>query len=143
MGRVRAAVFADARCSVRGAPRSWFDRPGRNLSRARLVLRGGAGHPCDVRSKSEVARVLVSVARLQSHGHCRFVKLDGRLGALRSCHRPIFHRATGRTRWSLKLKHSLPPGLYQAQSRALNGAGSRERSVRYRTPRNLITFRLR
>jgi DNA-binding beta-propeller fold protein YncE len=143
MGRVRAANFADARCSARGAPRSWFDQPGRRPSRARLVLRGAAGHPCDVRSQSAVARVLVSVARLHSGGRCRFVTTTGRLGPLRSCRRPLFHVAAGRTRWSLKLKRSLPPGLYQAQARALDAAGNRERSVRYGTPRNLITFRLR
>jgi hypothetical protein len=96
-----------------------------------------------VRSKSAVARVLVSVARLHSRGRCRFVKTNGRLGPLRSCRRPVFHRATGQTRWALKLKRSLPRGLYQAQSRAIDAAGNRERSVRYRTPRNLVTFRLR
>jgi DNA-binding beta-propeller fold protein YncE len=144
MGRVRTAEFADARCAARGAPRSWFDQPGRNLSQARLVLRGGAGQPCDARSKSEVAQVLVSVARLHSGQRCRFVGANGRLGPLRSCHRPVFQPATGRTRWSLKLKRRLPPGLYQAQARALDGAGNRERSARYSTrPRNLITFRLR
>ena len=142
MGRVQAATFADTGCATRTAPRSWIDRPGRGLSRRRLVLRGGAGHPCDVRSKSEVAQVLVSVARLQSHGRCRFVTTDGRLGALRSCRRPIFRRANGRTRWSLKLRRSLPPGVYQAQARAFNAAGGRERSVRYRAPQNLMTFRL-
>jgi DNA-binding beta-propeller fold protein YncE len=143
MGRVQAANFADAACAARGATRSWFDRGPRARSRRRLVLRGGASHPCDVRSKSAVARVLVSVARLHSRGRCRFVKTNGRLGPLRSCRRPVFHRATGQTRWALKLKRSLPRGLYQAQSRAIDAAGNRERSVRYRTPRNLVTFRLR
>jgi DNA-binding beta-propeller fold protein YncE len=144
MGRVRAADFADDRCRNPGAQRSWFDRPGRRLSRARLVLRGGASHPCDVRGRSEVARVLVSVGRLHSNKRCRFVGANGRLGPMRSCHRPVFHRATGQTRWALNLRRALPPGLYQAQARAFDGAGNRERSVRYRTlPRNLITFRLR
>jgi hypothetical protein len=72
------------------------------------------------------------------------VTAAGRLGAARSCDRPRFRRARGGARWTLRVRRTLPAGLYQAQTQAVDRAGNRERSVRIRTARrNLIRFRLR
>jgi DNA-binding beta-propeller fold protein YncE len=143
MGKVRVADYGPA-CRDRIPPRSGFDRRNSSLSSSRVVLRGQATDSCDQYWEGDVTRVLVSVGRLQGGKRCRFVGGDGRLGRVRSCFSPVFHRATGTTRWSLRLKRSLPPGTYQAQARAFDGVGQRERSVRYITrPHNLITFRVR
>jgi DNA-binding beta-propeller fold protein YncE len=154
MGTVRVADLRAAGCADRVAPRSWVERRRSTLSRGGVVVRGRASDACDGRSPGRVDRVLVSVGRLEGRGRCRFVRPDGRLGATRSCYRPVFRRASGGARWALRVARRLPPGLYQAHSQAVDAAGNRElsrpratraeRRARRRTPpRNLMTFRLR
>jgi hypothetical protein len=141
--RVPGFGAAAGSCIDRVAPRSSVSRRASRLAGRRLLLRGRASDRCGDGSRRRVARVLVSVGRLSAHKRCRFVGRSGRLGRPRSCYRPVFLRARGRERWSIRLPRRLPPGLYQAQSHAIDRAGNRERSVRVsRTPRNLITFRV-
>jgi DNA-binding beta-propeller fold protein YncE len=143
MGRVQVADYGPA-CRDRLAPVSGFDRRRSSFSRNRLVLRGQASDRCDQHYEGNVDRVLVSVGQLLGNKRCRFVEATGRLGPVRSCFRPTFHRASGQASWALRVRRALPPGVYQAQSLGFDGSSNREPHVRYRTrPHNLITFRLR
>ena len=145
MGNVRVADYGPA-CRDLALPVSWFERRRTRLSSARIVLRGRASDRCDQHYDGAVRRVIVSVGRLQGNRRCRFVGSNGRLGPTRSCYRPVMHRASGTTSWTMRLKRALPPGTYQAQARAIDRSGNMERTVRYRNrprPHNLITFRVR
>jgi YVTN family beta-propeller protein len=145
MGAVRVADYGPG-CRDRVPPLSAVERRRSSLSSSRIVLRGRASDRCDRHYEGQVARVLVSVGRLQGNGLCRFVGANGRLGAMRSCYRPLLRRASGSARWTMRLTRALPPGVYQAQVRAVDRAGNMEPTVRYRNrprPHNLITFRVR
>jgi hypothetical protein len=101
-----------------------------------LVASGTAGERhCRGASASErrherVAHVYVMIYKRASHGHCRFLRRDGTFTRPRSCYRPIEFRASGRTRWHLRLRIRIPPGVYIVRSDAVDGYGRHQRHTR-------------
>lgn len=100
------------------------------------------GRGSSKRSLVRVTRVDVAVRRLGAG--CRWLARDGGFrsrppGAKGSCPRPVWLRAAGTRRWSLATG-SLPPGRYEALSRATIGAGFREARFGARDG-NRVTFR--
>jgi hypothetical protein len=72
------------------------------------------------------------VARHHTHPSCHELGRDGKLhrlrvGTHRSCTPTIFLRASGTTKWTLRLHTHLPKGSYVAISRATDTAGNVER----------------
>jgi hypothetical protein len=61
------------------------------------------------------------IYRPASHGRCRFLRRNGKLAAPRPCTRPIEYRATGTSRWKLRLPILIPPGVYLVRSDAVDG----------------------
>ncbi|HEX2503049.1 MAG TPA: DUF4430 domain-containing protein [Miltoncostaeaceae bacterium] len=105
------------------APGSRITHP-RIGSRRRTVvaIRGVAGP-----DRSDVARVEVALAR-RVGTQCRFRARSGGLTAPRPCSRQLYLRArTAGGNWTLGLGKGLAPGLWRVWSRAVDGAGNRER----------------
>jgi hypothetical protein len=108
------------------APRSRVTRGSLRASRDRLALAGTTRAPgCGPRGPGRVRRVWVAVYRAVAGG-CRWLGADGRLGARRSCRRPVLLRARGTTSWRFALATSLPPGLYGVWVLGDDDAGHRE-----------------
>ncbi len=105
------------------APGSRITHP-RIGSRPRTVvaIRGVAGP-----DRSDVARVEVALAR-RVGTQCRFRAGSGGLTAPRPCSRQLYLRArSAGGNWTLGLGKGLAPGLWRVWSRAVDGAGNRER----------------
>jgi hypothetical protein len=133
---------AAAACRDTLAPRSSVSHRRLRATRAELRLSGRAIDPgcrggASARSRAgRVASVSAWVAR-RVGSRCRFVGSGGRLGAPRSCSRPVLLPArlslrAGRRKadWALKRGISLPPGSYEVASRARDTAGNKESRVR-------------
>jgi hypothetical protein len=105
------------------APGSRVLRPriGSRVRVARAIL--GVAGP----DRSDVARVEVALAR-RVGTQCRFRARSGGLTAPRPCARQLFvaARSSGGN-WSLGLRRGLRPGVWRVWSRAVDGAGNRER----------------
>jgi hypothetical protein len=87
-----------------------------------VAIRGVAGP-----DRSDVARVEVALAR-RVGTQCRFRARSGGLTAPRPCSRQLYLRArTAGGNWTLGLGKGLAPGLWRVWSRAVDGAGNRER----------------
>jgi hypothetical protein len=112
-------------CTTR--PTSKLNKRRTRYARGRLLASGTAGEaPClfasiAERRRERVARVYVMVYRPASHGRCRFVRRSGRLTRPRSCRHPIEFRASGTTRWHLRLRIRLAPGSYLVRADAVDG----------------------
>ena len=101
-----------------------------------------------IRRLSRLARVEVAVRQIQGRGRrcvwlrdtrARFVAIRPRNGR---CNRGRWLRASGTSRWRLRMRRVLPPGRYVAYSRAVNRGGAHE--VRFsRADGNMVQFRVR
>jgi neutral/alkaline ceramidase-like enzyme len=87
----------------------------------------------------KVARVYISLARVQRGGRCRFLGHNGRLGRWGSCRRWVFFRARGTSSWRLTLRGTLPRGKYRVVARAYDAAGNKEQPAH----RNIVRFTIR
>jgi dienelactone hydrolase len=112
-------------CTTR--PYSRLNKHRTGYARRRLLAAGTAGEqPClfasaAARRRERVTRVYVMIYRPARHGRCRFVRRSGRLTRPRSCQHPIEFRATGTSRWRLRLRVRLAPGSYLVRSDAIDG----------------------
>jgi hypothetical protein len=132
-------------CIDGAAPSSRFARREPVAATRRGIrLRGTArDRGCRTRGTS-VKRVLVAIMKRQGRGRCRHLQPSRRFSGTRSCRRPTYLRARGRTSWSYVVKRRLPPGTYTARSRGLDVAGNVERKRRRSgRSRNFLTFRVR
>jgi hypothetical protein len=105
------------------APGSRITHP-RIGSRPRVVraIRGVAGP-----DRSDIARVEVAVAR-RVGTQCRFRAGSGGLTPPRPCSQQLWLRArSSGGEWALGLGRGLLPGVWRVWSRAVDGAGNRER----------------
>jgi acetyl esterase/lipase len=108
-------------------------RPGRIAGYAKRTLSGHASaRGC---SRIGYARVAVFAPKGRK---CRFLK-GSKLTAPRSCKKPVFRKATGRERWSLKVP-KLPKGRYRAFVVAAGTAGE---AVVFSAPGPTLKFRVR
>jgi Domain of unknown function (DUF4430) len=90
--------------------------------RAVLAIRGVAGP-----DRSDIARVEVALAR-RVGTQCRFRARSGGLTKPRPCSRQLYLTArSAGGNWTLGLGKGLAPGLWRVWSRAVDGAGNRER----------------
>jgi hypothetical protein len=123
-------------CRDRRSPVTTLSRRALHRSRAGF---SGRGHSRDT-GCAGLRRVEFSIARLQGR-KCRFVRSSRRatLTGRRSCSRPVWLRARGRSRWSFKLRGRVRPGTYRILVRAIDRKGNRERVRRAGTMR----FRVR
>ena len=115
-------LIAELACTDRAAPATAI-APVRRRGRALTV----SGTARDEGCASGVARVDVAIARAAGPGRCRFLKSNRRLSAPRSCRRPVLHRASGTTGWSLTARVPVN-GRYRVTARATDSAGHRPRS---------------
>ena len=83
-------------------------------------LRGFSGTAKDDKG---VARVEIAVVQVKGKS-CKQLTSSGKLASIKKCSAPTsFLRAKGTTRWSYKLKRSLPKGSYTLFARARDSAG--------------------
>lgn len=93
------------------------------LTRRSVRLRGAAaGRGCGI------ARVTVAVG-LRRGSACRWLRANGTLSRPRACSRPLYVRAAGRDRWSLRRRARLPRGRYVVRARAVDAAGNAQRAL--------------
>ncbi|MGH2895222.1 MAG: CocE/NonD family hydrolase [Solirubrobacteraceae bacterium] len=120
-----------ARCTAR--PTSRIAKRAVRASRHGFFVRGNAserqcpGAAVAVRRKERVAHVFVSVYRTYAHGRCRFLLRSGRLGAKRSCAKPVQFRARGTGVWSLRRRQRIPRGTYLLRADAVDGLHRHQR----------------
>jgi hypothetical protein len=94
------------------------------LSRRWLSMRGTA-LPGRCAAGTRIVSVRISLARLLgATGRCRFARANGRLTALRRCTRPLYLRAAGSKRWSLRVRRP-PAGVYRLTAVTRDTAGQR------------------
>ena len=134
-------------CVDGAAPSSRFARRRAVVaSRRGIRLRGTARDRGCRTSGTSVKHVLVAIMRRRGRGsgRCRHLQRSGRFSATRSCRRPTYLRARGRTSWRFTMKRALPKGTYTARSRGVDVAGNVERKSRKRgRARNFVTFKIR
>jgi hypothetical protein len=132
-------------CVDGAAPSSRFmRRRAVRASQRGVTVRGTARDRGCRTSGTSVKRVLVAIMKRDGGGSCRHLKRSGRFSATRSCRRPIYMRARGRTSWRFLVKRQLPVGTYTARSRGVDVAGNTERKTRKRgRARNFLTFKIR
>jgi hypothetical protein len=118
------------------APVSRFTRSQSRLRRRSLVLAGTSRDRAPRGFLAHVTRVDVALGR-RVGSRCRFVGVDGRFGAARSCTRPTFVQPRGRASWTLRLRRTLAAGAYLARVRGADRFGNVERAPR------ALRFRLR
>ena len=153
-GGSQAAPFQVA-SGVQGAPGSGcLDKlapVSRFRGRVRATRRGLrlAGHSYDLacaggragrHSTATLRTIRVAIARRLANRRCRFMLGNGRFGAPVSCLRTTYITASGRSRWTLRVRARLPRGRYVAWVRGIDAFGNVERKARRR---NLIRFRVR
>jgi hypothetical protein len=120
-----------ARCTTR--PTSRIAKRAVRASRHGFFVRGRAfERPCPgaapaVSAGQRVAHVFVSVYRTSGHGRCRFLLAGGRLGAGRSCAKPVEFRARGTGVWSLRRRVHIPRGSYLIRADAVDGLHRHQR----------------
>jgi hypothetical protein len=122
-------------CADRRAPVSSPTRGTLRIARSRVLVRGrAADHGCKASGslgarRGRLARVLVAVARRDGR-LCRFMRANGKLSKRRSCTKALALPAQGLSRWKLKVKGSLPRGLYLVWSQSVDISGNTERKRR-------------
>jgi hypothetical protein len=135
------------RCIDRIAPRTSLPR--RNVSvdgQRRVSFHGTArdkgckGRTKKLSVKGRVARVSVSVGRLEGNGQCRFLRNDGTFTETRSCTKRVLLPAQGKEQWTFSSSARLPSGTYRATASARDGAGNSEKPV---FGRNTVKFTVR
>jgi Tol biopolymer transport system component len=117
-------------------PRSLVGEPfGVNLRRKVHLIAGTSA------DNSRVVRVRVAVSRSVGHGRCVWLGRGARLVKKR-CTQPQYleARVTDGLRWTLRVPHLLPRGVYTVRSVAIDDSGLVER---LRSGRNVNTFALR
>jgi hypothetical protein len=97
------------------APETALRRPGRRSLTGVARDRDG-----------KVAYVDVAIVKLGSGGKCSALRVGGKFRAIRKCEGPPFLRATGTTKWKLKLKHRLAKGRYVVYALATDQDGKVE-----------------
>jgi hypothetical protein len=130
-GRKAVLGGSHGRCDASRPPRASVSRAGSRVSRRRLSLRGRAvAFRCSGgrAARGKVKRVFVSVSRAAGL-KCRFLGRSGRLGAARSCARPVRLRARlgrvrpGKVPWTFRARPHLPHGRYVVSVRAVDARG--------------------
>jgi hypothetical protein len=125
-------------------PASYFTRASRNAKRhhGRFTLKGtdkdtGCGQARTIK------RLGISIQKIGSRGKCRSVRSNGRLGKSARCSKRSYVKAKllSHSRWSYKLKRSLPHGRYIVTLRAVDRAGNLERRRTRGSKRNVIRFK--
>jgi hypothetical protein len=101
---------------------------GFKATRGRLTIAGTANDASPCASKGRVARVEVAVARKLGK-RCRFLNAKGRAGRARSCHKPVFLKAKGTSRWTLTIKRLPARGTYVVVVRARDASGNVGRAL--------------
>jgi hypothetical protein len=86
-----------------------------------------------------VRRVDIAVARVIGGGRCSWYRGAGRYSGARSCAAPVWLRAHGAPRWSLRVALGRT-GVYRVRSRAVRAGGAVEAHA---STRNSRTFRVR
>jgi len=120
-------------CADATRPRSVLSRRRSRLRANRLLLRGTASdRGCSASAATRkragsVRKVSVAVAR-RAGRRCRFLSRRGTLGRARSCAKPVYLRAKGTRRWSLRLKGRFAAGTYRVSVRSRDAAGNTERA---------------
>jgi hypothetical protein len=123
-----------ASCKDHRAPLSRF-APGRQVYRKRLRLHGTASDSgcrnaqAGVHVPGRVRAVRVAVARTVGRG-CAFLRRTHRFTKPRACRKPVYLRARGTRRWSLRLSRELPDGRYRVWTSAVDAHGNAEKSHR-------------
>ena len=116
-------------CADVKKPGSVFSRKRSSIRSGRMLLRGTASDrgckatPRRASAPGAIRRVSVAVA-LESGTRCRFVSRKGRLGAARSCKKPVFITARGNKSWRLELRGKFTPGTYVVSVRPRDTAGN-------------------
>src|SRR5262249_44206891 len=85
---------------LRPPPALRSGKRGFKATRRRLTIAGTASDASPCASPGLVTRVDVAVARKVGK-RCRFLSAKGRVGRARSCHKPVFLKAKGTSRWTL------------------------------------------
>jgi hypothetical protein len=120
-----------ARCTAR--PTSRIAKRAVRVGRHGFFVRGSAserqcpGAAAAVQRIERVVHVFVSVYRTYAHGRCRSLLASGRLGAKRSCARPVQFRARGTGVWSLRRRQRIPRGTYLMRADAVDGLHRHQR----------------
>jgi hypothetical protein len=108
-----------------------------------LVLRGTSKYQrCKNGAKGKVKRVVIQLKLQVTKKKCRYLTKKGRLSKKRTrCTKvPAFVTAKGTSKWSYKIKGSLPSGKYIAYVLAKDDLGNTERRSAHR---NFRHFRIR
>lgn len=126
-------------CTDSSSPVSYFTG-GARRSGGKLKLRGRASD----RGCAGVAKVAISIARVEGGGHCRNVGASGRLSKATSCSKKKFLKAKlRRGRWSYTTRRGLAKGKYVAQVRSADRSRNLERRKKaHGRKHNLTRFRL-
>ena len=127
------SIVTAPKAPVQAQPHGCVARPYSRIARRRthgsrhgITVLGTAGeHRCAGasaarRRRQRVAHVYVVIYRRAAHGRCRFLEPGGRLSRPRSCRRGIELKARGTTGWSLRLRITLPTGVYLIRSVAVD-----------------------
>jgi hypothetical protein len=101
--------------TTNAAPTSYVRRPGRTSKR----LVGTASDPDGTVQYVDVGLVRV----LRGGKRCLGLTPHGGFRKIRKCTDPAFLRASGRTRWTMRMKRPLRPGRYVLYSRAVDNIG--------------------
>ena len=111
------------------APCADASRPRAKVRSVRVNRRGlrVSGRASD-RGCGRVARVSVAVARKVGK-KCAFLSGTKRFSKARSCKKPIYLGAKGRSKWSYRFKGKLRKGKYRVIVRATDTAGNRSRGA--------------
>jgi hypothetical protein len=72
--------------------------------------------------------VEVAVAKL-SGKRCRFLTAKGKAGKARACGKPVFLKARGTAKWTLKIARRPAAGRYEVFARAVDAAGNKGKVV--------------
>jgi len=122
------------KCTDRISPVSRPDRRRSRVDRSGIVARGrsrDAGchtNPATPADRGGVAKVRISVTR-QVRGRCRVLRRDGSFGPRADCLRARLYAFTaiGTANWRLRLRFTLPRGLYRIFAKATDRRGNTER----------------
>jgi hypothetical protein len=123
-----------ARCTAR--PTSRIAKHAVRATHHGFFVRGNASErkcpaaTATVRRQEQVVHVFVSVYRTYAHGRCRFLLAGGRLGAKRSCAKPVEFRARGTGVWSVRRHQRIPRGTYLIRADAVDGLQRHQRHSR-------------
>jgi hypothetical protein len=133
---LQTGAIVEATTGINLGPDSLIAEPfGVNLRRRVHLIAG------TVEDNGPVARVRVAASRSVGHGRCLWLARGSRL-LRRPCRRPFYlnARVTDSLRWTLRIPHPLPRGIWGVRSQAVDATGLVER---FRPGRNFTSFRLR